>query len=231
VTAQPMKPEEITAAREALGRRWRLGRAITLGELGMLLRLAPGSSWKTVEDWETGRRPPSGPVSVAIELMVAGADPEHLADVLKPNKASMSPRGPHGLEAGRWGAPPSTDFPQTAGDGPQGSSYGRARGHTAEFAEADRVVDAQGRVLKDRDGPHAEAAPLVDFAAVSARLAAARQAAGFEQPHRAALQFGWRRETYMAHESGRLAILPKALREYAEAFNVDQRWLLRGDKA
>lgn len=122
----PMKPEAITAAREALGQRWGLGRAVTLGELGMLLRLAPASSWKTVEDWEAGRRPASGPVSVAIELMVGGADPAHLADVLKANKASTSPRGPHGLEAGRWPPPPATDFPQTARDGPSGASYGSA---------------------------------------------------------------------------------------------------------
>jgi hypothetical protein len=96
-----MTPQDIFDARRTLGSMWGLGRDITSGELGALLRLAPASSWSTVVGWEEGKREPSGPVSVAIELMLAGGKPNHFAEVFKPTRASTSPRGPHGQDAVR----------------------------------------------------------------------------------------------------------------------------------
>lgn len=54
-----MKPLEIKAARLALGMNQR--------EFAEALRL---SSQATVRSWESGRRPISGPATVAIELML-----------------------------------------------------------------------------------------------------------------------------------------------------------------
>jgi hypothetical protein len=70
-----MTGAELTAARVRLGTLWGLGRPLGAAELGRLLRLATGDPRHTVLEWERGRRPVSGPVSVAIEMMLAGAKP------------------------------------------------------------------------------------------------------------------------------------------------------------
>ena len=70
-----MTGAELTAARVKLGTLWRLGRPLGAAELGRLLRLTTGDPRHTVLEWESGKRAVSGPVSVAIEMMLAGAKP------------------------------------------------------------------------------------------------------------------------------------------------------------
>lgn len=120
---------ELAQARRQLGNRWGLGRDLTLGELGAVLRLKSSNAWGTVESWEAGKREPSGPVTVAIELMLDGADPRHLQEAL----------------AAKAFKPGWQDDSTLVVERP-----GRMRGHSAEVAQADRVLDESGRALKDR---------------------------------------------------------------------------------
>jgi len=69
-----MTAAQIRKARAALGAMWGLDRPLRAAELGRLLRLQGRDPGATVLAWEAGT-PVSGPVSVAIEMMLAGADP------------------------------------------------------------------------------------------------------------------------------------------------------------
>jgi hypothetical protein len=69
-----MTGAEIREARAKLGTMWGLGRPLGAAELGRLLRLA-GEAGHFVLEMERGKRPVSGPVSVAIEMMLAGCKP------------------------------------------------------------------------------------------------------------------------------------------------------------
>ena len=65
-------------------------------------------------------------------------------------------------------------------------------------------------------------------AARSARLHAARVAAGFATAREAAQKFGWSVRRYRSNEIGVQAISPLAAREYAQAFGTSPEWLLEG---
>jgi len=65
VEPTPMTPQEVRAARHALG--------LTLVQLGELLELEGGYAGDTVRSWENGRRPISGPARVAIRLLLERA--------------------------------------------------------------------------------------------------------------------------------------------------------------
>ena len=69
-----MTGAELTAARVRLGAMWGLGRPLGAAELGRLLRLG-GDPRDRIGEMERGKRPVSGPVAVAIEMMLAGAEP------------------------------------------------------------------------------------------------------------------------------------------------------------
>jgi hypothetical protein len=69
-----MTGEEIRRARAALGELWGLERPLYASELARALRLRGRDPGATVLAWEAGT-PISGPVSVAIEMMLAGAKP------------------------------------------------------------------------------------------------------------------------------------------------------------
>jgi hypothetical protein len=69
-----MTGTELRDARAKLGELWNLGRPLQAAELGRLLRLQ-GDPAHTIFEYERGRRPVSGPVSVAIEMMLTGAKP------------------------------------------------------------------------------------------------------------------------------------------------------------
>ncbi len=69
-----MNGNELREARDTLGKLWKLGRPMHLAELGRALRLTGRDPGETVLKWERGTGP-SGPASVAIELMLAGAMP------------------------------------------------------------------------------------------------------------------------------------------------------------
>jgi hypothetical protein len=76
-----MTGSELYEARRALGELWGLGRALTPLELGRVLRLAGRDPGHSICDYERGRSRISGPLSVAIEMMLGGAlPPDHLPD-------------------------------------------------------------------------------------------------------------------------------------------------------
>ncbi|MDB5523881.1 MAG: hypothetical protein JWM58_1644 [Rhizobium sp.] len=79
-------------ARATLGEMWGLDRPLKMSELGRALRLGgrgqgrkdPGES---IRDYERGKTTISGPVSVAIEMMLAGArPPDDIDDLIKQEK-------------------------------------------------------------------------------------------------------------------------------------------------
>lgn len=87
-----MSPDEIRKAREILGERWGLGRPLYTSEVGQALRMAPGNINKLVLDWESGAAKPSGPVTVALAMMLAGAEPPDLAAIQNPPEAVQENR-------------------------------------------------------------------------------------------------------------------------------------------
>ena len=70
-----MSPEELHAARRALGELWGLGRPLHASELGRALRLGGRDPGESIRDYERGKTRITGPVSVAVEMMLAGAKP------------------------------------------------------------------------------------------------------------------------------------------------------------
>jgi DNA-binding transcriptional regulator YiaG len=66
----PMKPDEVRDARQRLG--------MTLHQLALALRMGTDGR-RAVRRWEAGDRQISGPASVAIEALLAGWRPAHLA--------------------------------------------------------------------------------------------------------------------------------------------------------
>ena len=69
-----MNGTELREARAALGKLWKLDRPLHLAEIGRALRLTGRDPGETVLKWERGNGP-SGPASVAIEMMLAGSPP------------------------------------------------------------------------------------------------------------------------------------------------------------
>jgi len=80
-----MTGAEIYAARRTLGEMWGVGRPLSYLEVARALRLRtdgrqPGDA---VRKWERGEGP-TGPASVAIEMMLAGAmPPDPLEEILR----------------------------------------------------------------------------------------------------------------------------------------------------
>lgn len=77
-----MTGREIRNARSKLGKLWGLDRPLHASELARALRLQGRDPGATVLAWEAGT-PVSGPVSVAIEMMLAGAVPPTRAEALR----------------------------------------------------------------------------------------------------------------------------------------------------
>ena len=70
-----MTPDQLRNARRVLGEMWGLGRPLKASELGRALRLAGRAPGRSVLDWEAGKSPISGPVSVAVQMMLNGCLP------------------------------------------------------------------------------------------------------------------------------------------------------------
>lgn len=70
-----MSPEELHAARRSLGELWGKGRPLKASELGRALRLGGRDPGESIRDYERGKTRISGPMSVAVEMMLAGAKP------------------------------------------------------------------------------------------------------------------------------------------------------------
>jgi hypothetical protein len=77
-----MTGEEFKTARGELGHKWGLGRPLTLTEFGRVLRLGGVRPDQSVRDYERGKTAVSGPLSLLIELMLAGAQPANLKSLL-----------------------------------------------------------------------------------------------------------------------------------------------------
>lgn len=69
-----MTGNDLRNARAALGDMWGLERPLHMSELARALRLQGRDPGATIRDWER-RGGPTGPASVAIEMMLAGATP------------------------------------------------------------------------------------------------------------------------------------------------------------
>jgi hypothetical protein len=67
--------DELRLARGALGHAWGLGRPLTMAEMGSVLRLGGNDPGASIRDYEREKTRISGPMSVAIDLMLAGAPP------------------------------------------------------------------------------------------------------------------------------------------------------------
>lgn len=70
-----MTPDDLRAARARLGDLWGLGRDLTRSEMGRALRLGGKNPDDSIRDYERGKTRISGPMSVAVEMMLAGARP------------------------------------------------------------------------------------------------------------------------------------------------------------
>ena len=70
-----MTPASLREARATLGQMWGLNRPLHMSEMGRALRLGGRDPGASIRDYERGRTGISGPISVAVEMMLAGARP------------------------------------------------------------------------------------------------------------------------------------------------------------
>lgn len=73
-----MTPKQMRDARGKLGKLWGLDRPLHMSEMGRALRLQGRDPGASVRDWERGHTAISGPVSIAVEAMLAGFRPKDL---------------------------------------------------------------------------------------------------------------------------------------------------------
>lgn len=78
-----MTGADIRKARATLGQLWGLNRPLHAAELARVLRLNARDPGLTIRRWEIGERSVSGPVSLAIDLMIAGAEPPDLQTAIR----------------------------------------------------------------------------------------------------------------------------------------------------
>ncbi len=86
-----MTPDDIRDARRTLGELWGFGRDVSCAELGRSLRLGGKDPGESVRDYERGKTKVSGPVSVAIEMMLAGMVPPDGLDHIMTQKRAKTP--------------------------------------------------------------------------------------------------------------------------------------------
>lgn len=70
-----MTGEDLKNARGLLGTLWNLGRPVSMAEMGRALRLGGRDPGESIRDYERGTTRISGPVSVCVEMMLAGDMP------------------------------------------------------------------------------------------------------------------------------------------------------------
>ena len=70
-----MTGDDMRNARETLGVMWGLDRELKMAELARALRLGGRDPGANIRDYERGKTSISGPISVAVEMMLAGATP------------------------------------------------------------------------------------------------------------------------------------------------------------
>lgn len=74
----------IAEVRERLGEMWGLERSLTKMELARALKLSPTNGGDYIARMERGKANASGPMELAIEALLDGYAPRHMADVIKP---------------------------------------------------------------------------------------------------------------------------------------------------
>jgi hypothetical protein len=79
----PMTGDDVRKARHTLGQAWGLGRPLHAAELGRVLGLGGRDPGRSVVDYERGATRVSGPMALALELLLAGARPADLEDRLR----------------------------------------------------------------------------------------------------------------------------------------------------
>lgn len=70
-----MTGDELRDARATLGEMWIKGRPLHAVELGRALRLGGRDPGESIRDYERGKTKISGPMSVAVEMMLRGSLP------------------------------------------------------------------------------------------------------------------------------------------------------------
>lgn len=78
-----MTGPELYAARSTLGHMWGLGRPLRMAEMGRALRLSGRDPGASIRDYERGTTRISGPMAVAVQMMLAGALPPDGLECLK----------------------------------------------------------------------------------------------------------------------------------------------------
>lgn len=78
-----MTGSDVRKARAKLGKLYGLDRPLYAAELGRLLGLKGRDPGKSVLEWESGK-PVTGPVSVAVEMMLGGARPPTYPGAIRP---------------------------------------------------------------------------------------------------------------------------------------------------
>ena len=79
-----MTGDDLRNARATLGAMWGLGRPLKMSEMGRALRLAGRDPGANIRDYESGNTRINGPLSVAIDMMLAGALPPDGLGALNP---------------------------------------------------------------------------------------------------------------------------------------------------
>jgi hypothetical protein len=77
-----MNGDDVRNVRARLGTLWGLDRPLTQAEFGRILRLGGVRPDHSVRDYESGKTQVSGPLSLLIELLLAGARPAGLDDTI-----------------------------------------------------------------------------------------------------------------------------------------------------
>lgn len=82
-----MTPEQLREARATLGKMWGFGRPLNFTELGRALRLGGKDPGESGRDYERGKTKISGPMSVALLMMLAGAAPPDPLDDIRSTRS------------------------------------------------------------------------------------------------------------------------------------------------
>jgi len=77
-----MTGEELRNARATLGHMWGFNRPLHMSELGRALRLSGRDPGANIRDYERETTKISGPLSVAVDLMLSGALPPDGLDAI-----------------------------------------------------------------------------------------------------------------------------------------------------
>jgi hypothetical protein len=75
--------EDLYDARRTLGEAWGLDRPLSLEEMARILRLSGRDPGASLRDYERGKTQISGPLSLAVELLLAGGRPPEVDELLE----------------------------------------------------------------------------------------------------------------------------------------------------